>query len=375
MRLNLATLLLYGLLLAILSWMVAKPFWAYLVLGLLIATLSFPLFDWLRGKTGKPRISSIITVTVVLLIVIIPLSLITWQIVVDMRSLVAGLNVAQLSEQIETLALWTHQTFGYPQNIEQTRIEQLIAEFLPPIKARLAEWIPQAVQSIGAFLIGMIITVITAYYALFQGEAFVEQLKRASPMDDRMEGQFLEEAKMTVDGVIKGQVISAVLQGGLGYIAFFVAGIPNAIFWSFVMAILSFLPLVGAFLVWAPAAVFLLASGDTAMGVGMIVWGVLVISSVDNIVKPLIIGKESALHPLLAFIGVLGGLVAFGIMGFIMGPLVLSLFAAVFKVLAQTGWDLKRWETDLPEGQVGDQPPTQGPPVPAQGEPAAEGAD
>lgn len=352
MRLNLATLLAYGLLMGILSWMVAKPFWAYLVLGLLIATLSFPLFEWLRDKTGKPRIASMITVTIVSLIILIPLTLITWQIIVDMRNLISGLSVAQVSDQIETLALWSHQTFGYPQDIEQTRAQEIINDVLPPVRARLADWIPQALQSVGTFIIGMVITVITAYYALFQGESFVEQLKRASPMDDRMEAEFLQEAKVTVDGVIKGQVVSALLQGGLGYIAFVVAGIPNAIFWGFVMAILSFLPLIGAFLVWAPAAVILLATGETAMGIGMILWGVLVISSVDNIVKPLIIGKESALHPLLAFLGVLGGLVAFGIMGFIMGPLVLSLFAAVFKVLAETGWDLDRWDTDLPEGHT-----------------------
>ncbi len=372
MRLNLATLLVYGLLLAILSWMVAKPFWAYLVLGLLIATLSFPLFDWLREKTGRPRIASMITVTIVSLIILIPLSLITWQIIVDMRSLIGGLSVAQVTHQIETLALWSHQTFGYPEDIEQTRAQELLTQLLPPLRARLADWIPQAIQSVGAFVIGMVITVITAYYALFQGESFVAQLKRASPMDDQMEGEFLREAKLTVDGVIKGQVVSAVLQGGLGYIAFVVAGIPNAIFWGFVMAILSFLPLIGAFLVWAPAAVYLLSIGQTAMGVGMIIWGVLVISSVDNIVKPLIIGKESALHPLLAFLGVLGGLVAFGIMGFIMGPLVLSLFAAVFKVLAQTGWDLDRWDTDVPESHAEVTQPAPADEEPGQGDAAVE---
>lgn len=373
MRLNLATLLIYGFLLAILSWMVAKPFWAYLVLGLLIATLSFPLFAWLRDKTGKPRIASMITVAIVSLIILVPLSLITWQIIVDMRSLIAGLSVAQVSDQLETLALWSHQTFGYPQDIEQTRAQEILDQVLPPLKSWLAEWIPKAIQSVGAFILGMVITIITAYYALFQGESFVEQLKRASPMDDRMEGEFLREAKLTVDGVIKGQVVSAVLQGGLGYIAFVVAGIPNAIFWGFVMAILSFLPLIGAFLIWAPAAVYLLSIGQTAMGIGMIVWGVLVISSVDNIVKPLIIGKESALHPLLAFLGVLGGLIAFGIMGFIMGPLVLSLFAAVFKVLAETGWELDKWDADLPEGHAeGTQAASPEGEASGQGEPAAE---
>ncbi|MDX1612564.1 MAG: AI-2E family transporter, partial [Candidatus Thermoplasmatota archaeon] len=263
----------------------------------------------------------------------------TWRIVQDMRSLVGQLSVAQVSQQIETLALWSHQTFGYPADLEATQSEQIVRDVVPEIRSRLGQWIPQAITSIGSFLVGVFIMVLMAYYALIQGPWFIARLKRASPMDDTLEAEFLHEAKQTVDGVLLGQLVTAVLQGGLGFIAFMVAGLPNPFFWSFVMAILSFLPVVGAFFVWMPAAVYLFAIGDTTMGVAMILWGLLIISSVDNIVKPIVIGKRGQLHPLLAFVGVLGGLVAFGFMGFVMGPLVLSLTASVFNVLAETGWN------------------------------------
>jgi predicted PurR-regulated permease PerM len=126
-------------------------------------------------------------------------------------------------------------------------------------------------------------------------------------------------------------VATAVVTGALGLVAFWVTGLPNAFFWGFAMAVLSFIQGLGAPLVWVPAAVYLFATGSPAAGVGMLAWGVLVISSVDNLVKPMIIGETSALHPLMAFVGVLGGLAAFGIMGFLLGPLVLSLLAVVFR--------------------------------------------
>lgn len=351
---NLTALLGYGVVLAVLSWKVASPFWAYIVLGLLIATLAYPLFERIEKWIGRRRIASGLTVTAVVAIVIVPLALLSWRIVADMADLIGSLTVAGVVENIQALLVWSHQTFGYPAEVEADAARDLLNQVIPSVKSRLAAWIPRAITSTGTFLLGITITIIVAYYTFVHGESFLERLKSASPMDDDIEEHFFDETKDTVDGVIWGQIVTAGLQGALGFVAFFVAGIPNAFFWSFVMAVLSFLPVIGAFFVWAPAAVFLLATGETVLGVGMILWGVLVISMVDNIVKPMVIGRSGALHPLLAFIGVIGGLSAFGIMGFLMGPLVLSLFAVVFNLLAETGWDLSSWEDEEDEDEPED---------------------
>jgi predicted PurR-regulated permease PerM len=353
---NLATLLAYGVLLAVLSWQVAAPFWAYIVLGLLLATLAFPVFGQLRAWTEAPRISSALTVTGTVLVLIAPLSLLAWRIVQDLTKLVGGLSVREVEELLLTMLTWSNETFGYPETVEETAGRELLREIIPSVQARLASWIPSALESTALFLVGVVITIVVMYYTLINGERFLQRLKDASPMNDRIEDRFLHEARDTVDGVIWGQVVNAGVQGALGWIAFFVTGIPNAVFWGFVMAVLSFLPVVGAFLIWAPAAVYLLAIGQTGLGVGMILWGTLVISSVDNIIRPMVVGKSSALHPLLAFVGVLGGLLAFGIMGFLMGPLVLSLFAVVFNLLADSEWDLSQLTGDDLSGEGGEEP-------------------
>ncbi len=360
---DLATLLVYGLILALLSWQVAAPFWAYIVLGLLFATLAYPMYEWLLDRTGRARISSAITVSLIFLALIVPLSLLAWLIIRDMAQLVGRLSVATVEEQLLTFLTWTNETFGYPETVEETAGRDLLMEVIPSVQAQLASWIPRALESTAVFLLGLIITIIVTYYALIHGRSFLARLKMASPMDEHLENQFLKEASVTVDGVIWGQVVSAGAQGGLGWLAFMVTGLPNAFFWGFVMAVLSFLPIVGAFLIWGPAAVFLLATGETAWGVAMLLWGGVVISSVDNIIRPMVIGKSAALHPMLAFVGVLGGLIAFGIMGFLLGPLVLSMLAVVFNMLAESGWDLSTLaEPPTPE-EGEDAPPDEPPPA------------
>lgn len=347
--LNLAALLAYGTLLGVLSWKVAEPFWSYLLLGFLIAVLAYPLFERLRDRLGRPRLAAASTVGIVMALVIAPLGLLAWKIVLDMTQFVRRLSVASVTENLQNVLLWSHDIFGYPADVEPGAAQQILSDLIPEVRTALANWIPGAISSLATAVIGIALSVIVAYYALVNGERFLERLKAASPMDDKLEEHFFEESKRTIDGVVWGQIITAALQGALGYIAFFIAGIPNAFFWSFVMAVLSFLPVVGAFLIWAPAAVYLFAIGSPGMGVFMVVWGAVVISMVDNLVKPMVIGRSGALHPALAFVGVLGGLVAFGIMGFLMGPLVLSLFAVIFNVLADSRWDLDAWEPEAPE--------------------------
>lgn len=359
---DLATLLMFGVILLILSWQVAAPFWAYIVLGLLFATLAYPLHHRLMTWTGYPRISSGLTVFAVFLLLIVPVSLITWLIVRDMTQLVGRLSVASVEEQLFTFLVWSSETFGFPAEVDERTGRELLMEVIPSIQAQLASWIPRALESTAIFLLGLIITIIVTYYALLNGRAFLVRLKRVSPMMTPLEDRFLKEAKATVDGVIWGQVAAAIIQGVLGWIAFFAAGLPNAFFWGFVMAVLSFLPLLGAFLVWGPAAILLFATGQTWLGVGMLLWGAVVISSVDNIIRPMVIGKSAALHPLLAFVGVLGGLIAFGIMGFLLGPLVLSLLAVVFNMLAESEWDLSRLtETGEEEDPDAGEPPEDAP--------------
>lgn len=322
-------------LLVTLSWRVAAPFWSSIVLGLLVAALTHPVHRRLRERIDRPRASAGLTVTGAVVVALLPLALVAWRVVAAVADIVDDLSVAAVVHEVERVMAWSHATFGYPEQVDTAAARDLLQEVVPSVQSNLAAWVPMALESTASILLGALITVAVAYYALVDGEAFLERLRRASPMRDRLEEDLLREARHTVDGVVLGLVATALLQAALGLLAFWVAGVPNPFFWAFAMAVLSFIQVVGALAVWGPVSVYLLATGSTVAGVGMILWGVLVISSVDNVVKPAAIGERSHLHPLLAFVGVLGGLAGFGIMGFLMGPLVLSLLAVVFETFAR----------------------------------------
>jgi predicted PurR-regulated permease PerM len=338
MRFDLAALVVFALLLTGLSWMVTAPFWAYIVLGLVLATITYPFFDRVRERTGTPRLAAAVTIAGTTLLVLAPLTFLAWRIVADVQSLAANLTTADVAGALHALLSWSHETVGYPASVDPGAGRALLERLVPEVKARASGWALEAITSTASMLLGLTLTAIVTYYALIDGPAFVERLKAASPMDDELEHAFLVEAKGTVEGVVMGQLATAFLQGGLGFLAFVAVGIPNPFFWGFVMAILSFVPVLGAFLIWFPAAIYLFAVGDTALGLGLVLWGVAVISTVDNVVKPVVIGQRGQVHNLLAFVGVLGGLAAFGFLGFVIGPLVLSLGATVFEVLAKTNW-------------------------------------
>lgn len=358
MRVNLAALMVFALLLAALSWMVAAPFWAYLVLGLVLATICYPLHARIEDKLGQPRVAAAITISAATTLILLPLGFVAWKIVLDIQNLATSVTVPEVAGALQGALVWSHHAVGYPQNLDPGMGMALVERLIPELKARASDWAVSAVTSLATFLLGLTLTVIVMFYALVDGPDFVERLKSASPMDDQLEASFLEEAKGTIEGVVWGQLVTALLQGGLGLAAFLVVGLPSPFFWGFMMAILSFVPVVGAFLVWFPAALYLISAGEIGLGIGLLVWGVGVISTVDNVVKPFIIGRRGRVHSLLAFVGVLGGLAAFGFLGFLIGPLVLSLAAAVFNVLVETDWDrVDRGEparTPVPQAEKAD---------------------
>lgn len=324
-----AALLLY------LGWGVAEPFWSYLVLGLLVAAISYPLHERLEERLGRPRVAAGLTVITAVVAALLPLVVVAIRVVSDLGALVGALSTESVLAEIRRVLAWSSATFGYPNQVETGMARSVLEEIVPSVQSQLADWIPVAISSAADLMLGLVITVAVAYYALLDGESAIDGLRAASPIGREVEERFLDEAKDTVDGVVWGLILTAIGQGALGFLAFWVVGIPNPFFWSFAMAVMSFVQVVGAFIIWGPAVVYLLATGATWEGVGLLVWGVVVISSVDNFVKPMAIGSSSALHPLFAFVGVLGGLAGFGLMGFLLGPLVLSLLVVVVRIFSE----------------------------------------
>ena len=141
-----------------------------------------------------------------------------------------------------------------------------------------------------------------------------------------------QNTERVTKGVIYGQILTAIIQGGIAGIGFIIFGVSNPIFWGFIMMILAFIPVVGAWLIWWPAVAISIAQGNYVTGIGLAVYGLIIVSNVDNLVRPKLVGDRAKLHPALVLIGVLGGLKLFGFIGMLIGPVFFSILFVFFKV-------------------------------------------
>lgn len=178
------------------------------------------------------------------------------------------------------------------------------------------------------FSTGFGLMLFLVYYLLRDGEAFVEWVIATIPATNAFCDRMLDRIDRTTRGVVVGHRFVAVLQGLVGGLGLLVAGIPNPVFWTFVLLLFALLPLIGAFFVWAPAAAYLLLIDNTAAGLFLVVYGVLVVSTIDNYARPLVIDREAHLNPAVVLIGVFGGVFAIGVTGLFIGPIVIAVLVA-----------------------------------------------
>jgi predicted PurR-regulated permease PerM len=142
----------------------------------------------------------------------------------------------------------------------------------------------------------------------------------------------LDKFTSVARATLKGTLVIGVLQGGLAGLAFSVVGISSAVFWGTIMAVLSIIPSVGSALVWGPAAIILIASGHLAKGIGLAIFCAVVVGSLDNLLRPILVGKDTQMHELMILFGTLGGIMMFGVVGMVIGPIVAALFVTIWEI-------------------------------------------
>jgi len=172
----------------------------------------------------------------------------------------------------------------------------------------------------------------TIFFLFKDGPGFLEKIRDYLPFSEKHRNRLVSQTKDMIVSTIYGGVVVAIVQGILGGLAFAVLGIRSPVFWGSSMALMSFVPVVGTSVIWVPASLILLSQGAYAKGIALILIGVFVISMVDNVLKPLIIGGRTKMPTIIIFFTVLGGIKVFGLLGLIMGPLVFALFLSVFQI-------------------------------------------
>jgi predicted PurR-regulated permease PerM len=298
-----------------------------------------------RGRKSSATIAATLTLLLVVALVLIP------------ALLLIGTLVNQAINVSQRVGPWleTHATGGslfdrvaaYVPFLERFRpLEDTITLKLGEFASRLGEWVVGQLAAVtrGAaiFLFHFFIMLYALYFFLKDGGAFLERMVRTIPLADeqrqKIAGEFLSVARAT----LKGTIVIGIVQGTLGGIGLAVAGIPNAVFWGAVMAVATLIPAIGTSLVWLPSVVILLATGHSAAAIGLAVWSLAVVGTVDNFLRPMLVGHDTAMPELLVLLSTLGGLALFGALGFLIGPLVAAIFLTVWQIFGATYADVLR---------------------------------
>ncbi len=338
---------------------VAWPFLKPLLLGAMLAGLCRPLYHWItRMVGGRKSLAAAITLLVLFVLVVGPISAFV------------GVVVNQ-AVNVSTQALpWLQQHFaagGGAFNIHDWLVQRFpaLAAYVPD-QAKILESVGTAAQSVGGalvagasrvgagtatFLLNLFVMLYAMFFFLRDGRKILERIFYYMPLNHDDEELVLQRFTSVTRATIKGTLVIGVIQGALAGIGFWVAGVDGAAFWGTIMAILSIVPGIGAAMIWLPAVIYLYATGQSLTATLLLAWCAAVVGTVDNVLRPMLVGKDAKMPDLLILVGTLGGLFLFGPIGFIVGPIVCGLFLTVWDIYGTTFRDVLPPVRDLHSGE------------------------
>jgi predicted PurR-regulated permease PerM len=315
------------------------PFYGSVFWGVVLAILFAPLYRRMLKRTNqRANIAALLTLFVCLFIVILPVAVLTASLIKEAALLYERLSTNQLDysayfqSAINSLPQWAVQLLNRFDLADLPSLLDKLARGAMQGSQTVAKQVVSVGQNAFSFVIGLGIMLYLLFFFLRDGAALSARIREAIPMSSEHKRHLFGKFATVVRATIKGNIAVAASQGILGGSMFWFLGIQGALLWGVLMAFLSLLPAVGAGLIWAPVAAYFLLTGAIWQGVTLLVFGVLVISMVDNILRPLLVGKDTQMPDYVILISTLGGLSIFGLNGFVIGPLIAALFIAC--------WDL-----------------------------------
>lgn len=320
-------------------WLLA-PFVSAIFWACILAILFSPLQSKLQKKLpGKPTVSALLTTAACMLLVVIPLTLLMILLGVEALAAYKTIAAGNLTFQpyLDKLFLTfpiLEQWFGQWQ-INWQSIKTAFSDAVVSSSRFLAQQAFQFGQGYVQFVINCILMVYLTFFFLRDGDKLTALLIRALPLGDVRERRLFRKFAEVCRATIKGSLVVAVVQGSIGGLSFWLLGIEAPILWGTLMVVLSLLPAVGSALVWGPAAAWLLIIGDYSKGITLIFVGVFVIGLIDNILRPILVGRDTQMPDYLILISTLGGISLFGLSGFVMGPVLAALFLVIWQIFME----------------------------------------
>ncbi len=320
------------ILIFVITFLLLKPFLITIISAAMLTYIFFPVYKKLLKVFKNKNITSFLMCILIILLFLVPMGLIINTLARDVIGAYGDVMNFLTTTQIDVDALNTYvfEKFGVELNIKTFVINT--STF---IIGRLHGFLVSLPQKILNFFILFILM----YYLFKDGEDLTKKVKSFLPLKRIYKEELIKEVQDVTHAVVYGHVITALAQGAIGALGLFIFGVKGALIWGLIMFFFSLMPFIGPPLVWVPASLYLLANGIIShspnmigRGIGLFIYGALIVSTIDNIIRPKIIGTKAKINPAVILLGVIGGIYLFGVIGLILGPLILSLFFTTLKI-------------------------------------------
>ena len=329
-----------------------RDFLMALFLAALSSAMVHPLYKrfkrWFGGRRGPASITTLMLMVILVLIPLVGL---------------LGIVVGQAIKVGESVTPWIQNQVAQPGALSQLLQKMPFYEYIAPYRETIFEKAGALVGTVSSFFIDSLssftmgtvnflfmffIFLYTMFFFLMDGDKLLEKILYYLPLEDRDEQKLLKRFTSVTRATLKGTAVIGIIQGGLAGLALWVVGIPSAVFWGAIMAVLSVIPGIGTGLVWGPVGIVLIAGGHYGRGIGLILFCGVVVGGIDNFLRPRLVGRDTQMHDLLILLGTLGGIAMFGFIGFIIGPIIAGLFMTVWEIYGEVFRDI------LPIGKAED---------------------
>jgi predicted PurR-regulated permease PerM len=335
-KFSMSFLVILAIIISLIFLLMIRRFLLAILLAGIFSGMAQPLYrkllEWFRGRAAP---ASITTILVVLLVIVIPLTAFL------------GIVASQAVNVSQSVGPWVDEQITQPGQLDRILSEipyyDRLEEYQDLILTKLGELasntgtflvnsLTAATKGTASFLLSLFIMLYAMFFFLIDGRTILNRIFYYIPLGPKEENRMAEKFISVTRATLKGTLVIGLIQGTMAGLGFFVAGIGGAAFWGTIMAVLSIIPGVGTALVWIPGVIYLFVIGKPVAAILLALWCALVVGMVDNILRPRLVGKDTKMSDLMILLGTLGGIILFGAVGFIVGPIVAALFVTVWDI-------------------------------------------
>jgi predicted PurR-regulated permease PerM len=318
-------------------WQMLQPFLNVLLWAVVLAVVFMPVHRRINQRLHRPSLSAALSTLLVVVTILGPATFITVAVVGELGKVAGNLDTGEV-QRVLTESPLAQRVMAWVSpyvDIHQLQSPELLMQRVQGFSGALANRTVGVVGGVLSAVVQTLLVVFTMFYLFRDGDAIRYATYDVLPLDRSQASEIVTRTREVVAATVYGVLVISAIQGTLGGAVFWALGLPSPLLWGVVMFFLSMIPMAGAFLVWAPAAVYLAFSGDWGKAIFLTSWGVLVVGSIDNFLSPRLVGKRTRLHELLIFFSVLGGLQVFGVLGLVLGPVTVAVTLALFEVVRE----------------------------------------